>query len=217
MMDTYPSMLLHSPDLILTPSPVLNLNRLFSPILPLSSSHPFLSPSSSPLLHLGAGRAVSAGLLREEDDLSTDRQDCEQRGPHSRRDPGEQWQRYSAVQCFARLTQRDIIYYMTWHLTPSIPSIPLPMPSHPLPSLLCPPVDDSTSVGQALSILCQDFQAQVAHRKYFYRSGKLVSRADAEILQLPLLHPLLIQYTTLPPHILITHRQSPPRHSSPSV
>jgi hypothetical protein len=35
--------------------------------------------------------------------------------------------------------------------------------------------DDSTSVGQALGILCQDFQSQVAHRKYFYRSGKLMT------------------------------------------
>ena len=47
-------------------------------------------------------------------------------------------------------------------------SSPSPPPS-PSPS-----ADDSTSVGQALSILCQDFQTQVAHRKYFYRSGKLV-------------------------------------------
>ena len=47
-------------------------------------------------------------------------------------------------------------------------SSPSPPPS-PSPS-----ADDSTSVGKALSILCQDFQTQVAHRKYFYRSGKLV-------------------------------------------
>jgi SpoVK/Ycf46/Vps4 family AAA+-type ATPase len=34
-------------------------------------------------------------------------------------------------------------------------------------------VDDAVNVGQALAILCQDFQTQVANRKYFYRSGKL--------------------------------------------
>ena len=36
-------------------------------------------------------------------------------------------------------------------------------------------VDDVISVGQALGILCQDFQTQVANRKYFYRSGRLMS------------------------------------------
>jgi hypothetical protein len=36
-------------------------------------------------------------------------------------------------------------------------------------------VDDSTNVGQALAILCQDFQTQVANRKYFYRSGRLMT------------------------------------------
>ena len=37
------------------------------------------------------------------------------------------------------------------------------------------PNDDSITVGQALAILCQDFTQQIAHRKYFYISGKLVS------------------------------------------
>lgn len=32
-------------------------------------------------------------------------------------------------------------------------------------------IEESISVGQALAILCQDFQTQVANRKYFYRSG----------------------------------------------
>ena len=36
-------------------------------------------------------------------------------------------------------------------------------------------VDDTTTVGQALAILCQDFQTQVANRKYFYRSGRLMT------------------------------------------
>ena len=34
-------------------------------------------------------------------------------------------------------------------------------------------IDDVISVGQGLAILCQDFQIQVANRKYFYRSGML--------------------------------------------
>ena len=55
--------------------------------------------------------------------------------------------------------------------------------------------DDSTSVGQALSILCQDFQTQVAHRKYFYRSGKLVIIFS---LSNHILSHLIICYTTLP-------------------
>ena len=62
-------------------------------------------------------------------------------------------------------------------LSPSLPSShPSSLPFSHLPSLSLPLIiaDDSTSVGQALSILCQDFQTQVAHRKYFYRSGKLV-------------------------------------------
>lgn len=36
-------------------------------------------------------------------------------------------------------------------------------------------VDDVVTVGQALAILCQDFQTQVANRRYFYRSGKLMT------------------------------------------
>jgi hypothetical protein len=36
-------------------------------------------------------------------------------------------------------------------------------------------VDDVLTVGQALAILCQDFKTQVANRRYFYRSGKLLS------------------------------------------
>lgn len=36
-------------------------------------------------------------------------------------------------------------------------------------------VDDVVTVGQALAILCQDFHAQISHRKYFYRSGRLMS------------------------------------------
>ena len=35
--------------------------------------------------------------------------------------------------------------------------------------------DDTVTVGQALGILCQDFQMQVANRKYFYRSGRLMT------------------------------------------
>ncbi len=35
--------------------------------------------------------------------------------------------------------------------------------------------DESMTVGQALSILCQDFKTQIANRNYFYRSGKLLS------------------------------------------
>ena len=34
-------------------------------------------------------------------------------------------------------------------------------------------IDDVISVGQGLAILCQDFQVQVANRKYFYRSGRV--------------------------------------------
>jgi hypothetical protein len=33
---------------------------------------------------------------------------------------------------------------------------------------------DDLSVGQALSILCQDFASQIASRKYFYKSSKLM-------------------------------------------
>lgn len=36
-------------------------------------------------------------------------------------------------------------------------------------------IDDVCNVGQALSILCEDFSAQVTSRKFFYRSGKLLS------------------------------------------
>jgi hypothetical protein len=36
-------------------------------------------------------------------------------------------------------------------------------------------IDDVISVGQALAILCQDFQMCVANRKYFYRSGRLIT------------------------------------------
>ena len=35
--------------------------------------------------------------------------------------------------------------------------------------------DDSVTVGQALAILCQDFQTQVANRRYFYKSGRLMT------------------------------------------
>lgn len=34
--------------------------------------------------------------------------------------------------------------------------------------------DDVISVGQALAILCEDFKMQVANRKYFYRSSRLL-------------------------------------------
>lgn len=37
--------------------------------------------------------------------------------------------------------------------------------------------DDSITVGQALSILCHDFNLQIAHRKYFYQSSKLMKNA----------------------------------------
>lgn len=36
-------------------------------------------------------------------------------------------------------------------------------------------IDDNCHVGQALSILCSDFSRQVECRRYFYRSGKLLS------------------------------------------
>jgi hypothetical protein len=36
-------------------------------------------------------------------------------------------------------------------------------------------VEDIPTVGQVLSILCQDFKTQIANRKYFYRSGRLLS------------------------------------------
>lgn len=35
--------------------------------------------------------------------------------------------------------------------------------------------EDVVTVGQALAILCPDFTTQIANRKYFYRSGKLLS------------------------------------------
>ena len=35
--------------------------------------------------------------------------------------------------------------------------------------------EDMANVGQVLSILCQDFRTQIANRKYFYRSGRLIS------------------------------------------
>jgi hypothetical protein len=35
--------------------------------------------------------------------------------------------------------------------------------------------EDVVTVGQALAILCTDFKTQIANRKYFYRSGKLLS------------------------------------------
>lgn len=37
--------------------------------------------------------------------------------------------------------------------------------------------DDSITVGQALSILCHDFNLQISHRKYFYQSSKLMKNA----------------------------------------
>lgn len=37
------------------------------------------------------------------------------------------------------------------------------------------PDGDGISVGQALSILCLDFQTQIQNRKYFYKSSKLMS------------------------------------------
>lgn len=36
-------------------------------------------------------------------------------------------------------------------------------------------LDEGISVGQALNILCQDFHTQIANRKYFYKSSKLMS------------------------------------------
>eukprot|EP01035_Chromulina_nebulosa_P017063 gene17063-22575_t len=38
-------------------------------------------------------------------------------------------------------------------------------------------IDEGVTVGQALSILCQDFNLQIANRKYFYKSSKLMSNA----------------------------------------
>lgn len=35
-------------------------------------------------------------------------------------------------------------------------------------------VDDAVTVGQALSILCDNFQSQVSRRMYFYKSGRLI-------------------------------------------
>lgn len=35
--------------------------------------------------------------------------------------------------------------------------------------------DTTISVGQVLSILCQDFNSQIAHRKYFYQSSRLMA------------------------------------------
>ena len=35
-------------------------------------------------------------------------------------------------------------------------------------------VDDAVTVGQALSILCENFQSQVSKRMYFYKSGRLI-------------------------------------------
>jgi len=37
--------------------------------------------------------------------------------------------------------------------------------------------EDVLTVGQALSILCPDFHTQIAHRRYFYQSGRLLSNA----------------------------------------
>mmetsp|Transcript_10019 Transcript_10019/g.15147 ORF Transcript_10019/g.15147 Transcript_10019/m.15147 type:complete len:1253 (+) Transcript_10019:82-3840(+) len=37
------------------------------------------------------------------------------------------------------------------------------------------PMEDVATVGQVLAILCQDFRTQIANRKYFYRSGRLLS------------------------------------------
>lgn len=37
--------------------------------------------------------------------------------------------------------------------------------------------DDVLTVGQTLSILCQDFNEQIAHRKYFYKSSSLLHNA----------------------------------------
>jgi SpoVK/Ycf46/Vps4 family AAA+-type ATPase len=37
--------------------------------------------------------------------------------------------------------------------------------------------EDILTVGQALSILCVDFNSQISHRKYFYQSSKLMTNA----------------------------------------
>lgn len=37
-------------------------------------------------------------------------------------------------------------------------------------------MDDSTTINQILSVLCDTFQQQVAHRVYFYKSSRLLSR-----------------------------------------
>eukprot|EP01038_Epipyxis_sp_PR26KG_P008133 gene8133-11011_t len=37
--------------------------------------------------------------------------------------------------------------------------------------------EDVLTVGQALSILCQDFHSQISHRKYFYQSSTLLKNA----------------------------------------
>lgn len=37
--------------------------------------------------------------------------------------------------------------------------------------------EDVLTVGQALSILCPDFHSQIAHRRYFYQSGRLLMNA----------------------------------------
>lgn len=37
-------------------------------------------------------------------------------------------------------------------------------------------VDESVNVGQALNILCQDFTMQIANRRYFYKSSRLLTQ-----------------------------------------
>ena len=75
--------------------------------------------------------------------------------------------RYSCSSLFSCL----IFSFLLLHYPSSI------LISFSSPASSLAPAEDSTSVGQALNILCQDFHSQVGHRKYFYRSGKLVRYA----------------------------------------
>ena len=44
-------------------------------------------------------------------------------------------------------------------------------------------MDEVITVGQALAILCQDFQTQVANRRYFYRSGRLMTNGIISLIR----------------------------------
>ena len=57
--------------------------------------------------------------------------------------------------------------------------------------------EDVLTVGQTLSILCQDFNSQISHRKYFYQSNKLLKNAVCLFIILLLVIVIIMMITII--------------------